>query len=252
MELNKNIENQIKNQLNSRLIEPSTQAWNRLEFMLGHVEKPKKKLPWLLIAASFIGFMFFGSLIFKLQTVTLPVVEMQRVTTVSADAVTSSSADYFKNKNGITSIVGFKPRSIALQNNINLVINRNQKSATSSQKVASNTSQLASNIQQESKSGVSINNQNQIISNYNQDISNQIVINQQTANQQMPTKNENEILASVKTKETAKTALKLNITALLAEVDGAVNNEYKENVFTKVAKNFQTLRITLSDRNNAK
>lgn len=65
MKLNNNIENQFRDKLNQRTIEPSDKAWDRLDAMLSVAEKKKPKRGWLWMAAS-IGVLFtVGSLFFK-------------------------------------------------------------------------------------------------------------------------------------------------------------------------------------------
>ena len=57
-----NLENQIEQKLNSREIQPSQMAWDRLDAMLTVAEKPKRKFPFLMIAASFLVFTTLGFL----------------------------------------------------------------------------------------------------------------------------------------------------------------------------------------------
>ena len=60
MEPNK-IENQIKEVLKNREIQPSAQAWDRLDSMLTISEKkPKSNFNWIAIAATLIGFSIVG------------------------------------------------------------------------------------------------------------------------------------------------------------------------------------------------
>ena len=69
MEPNKNLENQFRDKLNARQIEPAAAAWDRLNAMLTVTEiKPtKKKTNWLLIAAGFVGLLFSGFVIYQLR-----------------------------------------------------------------------------------------------------------------------------------------------------------------------------------------
>lgn len=62
MEQNKNIENQFREKLNQRTVEPSDKAWDRLDAMLSVTEKKKTKRNWLWIAAGLILFVTIGSL----------------------------------------------------------------------------------------------------------------------------------------------------------------------------------------------
>ncbi len=56
-----NIEKQIKEKLNQREMQPSQNAWDRLDAMLAVGEQqPKRNFKWLSIAAVFIGFTFIG------------------------------------------------------------------------------------------------------------------------------------------------------------------------------------------------
>ena len=107
-------------------------------------------------------------------------------------------------------------------------------------------------IKNRSKERVSITNQNQITVNQNQEIANQTIVNQSSTSQQVSTRNIDEILALVKPKVTSKTSLKVNPASLLSQVDIEVTTEFRENVFAKVSKNFQTVKVALAYRNNTK
>jgi hypothetical protein len=65
MKLNNNIENQFRDKLNQRTIEPSDKAWDRLDAMLSVSEKKKPKRGWLWMAASLAMLLTVGSLFFK-------------------------------------------------------------------------------------------------------------------------------------------------------------------------------------------
>jgi hypothetical protein len=56
-----NIEKQIREKLNQRTIQPSQNAWGRLDAMLTvEDQKPKRNYKWLSIAAVFVGFTLIG------------------------------------------------------------------------------------------------------------------------------------------------------------------------------------------------
>jgi hypothetical protein len=63
-----NIENQIKEKLNAREIQPSAPAWDRLDAMLSVAEtkQPRRNFTWLYVAASLL--LFFGLGFFLLNT----------------------------------------------------------------------------------------------------------------------------------------------------------------------------------------
>ncbi|RZJ64488.1 MAG: hypothetical protein EOO45_18775, partial [Flavobacterium sp.] len=66
MEPNK-LEQDFKNKLNEREIQPTPMAWDRLDAMLTVAEKKKPKRTWMYIAASFLGFLLVGTLFFRQQ-----------------------------------------------------------------------------------------------------------------------------------------------------------------------------------------
>jgi hypothetical protein len=60
MEPNK-LENKMREKLNQRTIQPSSNTWDRLDAMLSVKEqKPKRNFKWLSIAAVFVGFTLIG------------------------------------------------------------------------------------------------------------------------------------------------------------------------------------------------
>lgn len=61
------IDNQIREKLNAREIQPSAQAWDRLDAMLtvSEEKKPKKGYGWFFVAASTILFFGLGFLLFN-------------------------------------------------------------------------------------------------------------------------------------------------------------------------------------------
>jgi len=68
MKLNNNIENQFRDKLNQRTIEPSDKAWDRLDAMLSVSEKKKPKRGWLWVAASLVMLLTVGSFFFRNNT----------------------------------------------------------------------------------------------------------------------------------------------------------------------------------------
>jgi hypothetical protein len=61
------LDNQIREKLNAREIQPSAQAWDRLDAMLtvSEEKKPKKGYGWFFVAASTILFFGLGFFIFN-------------------------------------------------------------------------------------------------------------------------------------------------------------------------------------------
>lgn len=66
MEPNK-FEEEIRNKLNEREIQPSAATWTKLEGMLSAEDKPRAKFPWWYVAASVLGFLLVGTVYFSLK-----------------------------------------------------------------------------------------------------------------------------------------------------------------------------------------
>lgn len=243
MEPNK-LENQIQEKLNAREIKPSVQAWDRLDAMLTVAEnkKPKKRFSWLYIAASIIGFVFVGLLFYNQESknvntnnqTIVEVNEVEKENSKTSNVVEVLNAANYSNKNDKSSSQN------QISNNKDNLNNAKNEYKDERQLVTKSEKSLINE-------GVSIINQNQIAENQKQDIQNQPI-----ANQQVLEANNEDFLILVKPKVTTKSSFKFNSTSLLSEVNGEITTEFRENVFTKVAKNFQTVRVALAERNNTK
>ncbi len=220
------LENQIKEKLNSREIQPSAQAWDRLDAMLSVAEnkKPKRKINWLAIAAVFVGFIILGTIFIN---------KNKEITTVNENVVLETpKVDIQKKVDAVKSILKTEP--ILTENQIVV-----QKTNNPKPKIQ--------NLKHKTE-GISIikNNQNQITS----------IPESETPtiqNQKILETNSDEILLSEKAKnQIPKSTIKICASSLLSQVDGEITTEFRENVFTKVSKNFQTVKVALAERNNTK
>src|SRR5574343_85864 len=100
MEPNK-IDNQIREKLNAREIQPSAQAWDRLDAMLtvSEEKKPKKGYGWFFVAASTILFFGLGFFLFNSNETTeinnsIPIVTTinEEIDTIETNKVTKSES----------------------------------------------------------------------------------------------------------------------------------------------------------------
>ncbi len=62
------LEQEIKEKLDSRIIQPSAGSWDRLDTLLD-AEKPKAKFPWMYVAAGFVGVSFMCTVLFNVENV---------------------------------------------------------------------------------------------------------------------------------------------------------------------------------------
>ena len=113
MEPNK-IDNQIREKLNAREIQPSAQAWDRLDAMLtvSEEKKPKKGYGWFFVAASTILFFGLGFFLFN-SNETKEINNSNPIVTTINEVMDSTEA------NKINQISVEKEQSVLVQNEVN-------------------------------------------------------------------------------------------------------------------------------------
>jgi hypothetical protein len=227
MEQNK-LENEFRNKLNQREINPSENSWDRLDAMLTVAEekKPIRRYSWIYIAASIIGFAFLGTFFFT---------QSNKIGTIESNEVVIENNQNVEAKKEVLSIIPLdsKPESIAEMSEVKKV-NRNSRDANS---IIQN--QLAQNSNSDSLIPIVENSQT------NQKI-------EQLASSNRNDKSVDEMLAAVQTTSklgTSKTDVKVNPNTLLSQVDGELELSFREKVINKVNKNYQTVKVALANRN---
>lgn len=214
------LEIQIKNQLNAREINPSENAWDRLDAILTLAEKPKKRFSWLLVAASFIGFVFIATIIFK-STIISPAANEQILNkVVSNDHITTDS---------------------------NLI---NPKIVTQNeQPITQNLQPPTCNLKPSATKKVSIINHNQIaIINEKLNQKNELKINEiiiQEVNNNQLTEN----ILPENPKPISNNKISVDANKLLSQVDNEIKTEYRETVFQKISRKYQTAKTAFAERN---
>jgi hypothetical protein len=236
MEPNK-LELKIKEQLHSREIQPSEMVWSKLDAMLTAADprntenakhKPKRKFTWMYIAASFVGFLLIASVYFN-----------QRLNGIidTKKEVMIENGGEAESKKENPSVVIAKDQldevdeETAVKGN-NLVI----KTAKSREESIVNKS--ISN--QNSIAEVSINNQKFEKNSINpQSIA--VSVDELLAEVENPSKKEMQSQQNL--------MVRVNATNLLSEVDGELELSFREKVINKVSRNFQSVKVALSNRN---
>jgi len=239
-----NFEKDFRDKLNERKIEPSNKAWDRLDAMLSVAEenKPitidsnkKSKRKWFYIAASFIGFLLLGTLFFNQNknTVEVPkaVVVEKEIQKESVTKPAVNNVDSIKTETTIAEGTSrqVSEKALAKQEKINnQILNKTNKNESN---------QIA-------ESSIIIKNNQE-----KQSASNQVLINENAKNSnvdQLLETAENKVLAESSTK---KAKVKINASDLLNQVDGELELSFREKMITKVNKNFQDVKVALSNRN---
>jgi hypothetical protein len=224
MERNK-LETQFKEQLNSREIKPSEMAWDKLDAMLTVAKKPKAKFPWMYIAASVLGFLLIGTVYFG---------QNKNEIGKQKNVIVVRNSEMKKNNE--------KPSSTLNPDNEHAedIVEQNNM-ATAEKKSVKSTSILSKNNSiQNQVAEVSISNQKTEQKSIKQQ-TNTVSVDELLAAVENPSKKENKL--------SQKTAVHVNASNLLSQVDGELELSFREKVINKVSKNYQTVKVALANRN---
>ena len=248
-----NLENQIREKLNSREINPTEMAWDRLDAMLTVVEekKSKKGFSWLFIAACFLGMLTVGTLIYKLNLNDIKIeneVVNEQKKSNSNDNLNSndSSNELIINEN--VEITVDKKQQIVLQSSQNNKI-QNQNLQSKNQNLNNKT--IINQKTTEKNEIEKLNQSNEVLVQ----IENKILQNKEivTSNSNVDVSSE-ALLASVdKARKSVKQSkVTVNANNLLSQINGEINTDYRETRFQKLKRNFETVKVAVANRNNQK
>jgi ABC-type antimicrobial peptide transport system permease subunit len=233
-----NIEKQIKQKLNSRQIQPSAQAWDRLDAMLSVTEnkKTKRNYSWFYIAASIIGFVFIGILFFFNQE-TNPSIN----NTIIVETNTSNKQSSIKKQSVQDPLLQTNKASIKKQTNGLEIKNKKEAVAIAQREKQKATSQksLKTNkqfVEEQDNQALVQNSPQKIEENYKDQVSQTIVVvTSEETTIEKPTKN--------------KSKLKIDPQSLLSQVDGEIEMSFREKAIKSITKNYNEAKIALAARN---
>ncbi len=228
-------ETQIKEQLNAREIEPSSMTWDRLDAMLTIVEEKKtRRYPFLSyrnigVAASILLLVSLGLFYFsQKETVIKPennvVVDNDNSTNKINDTNKTNSnnnVNYNNNQSSSIKQVAETPIHDQLPIVNPLIIQDKEIEFQSKEVIAQNQLPKVFNPSQEIK------------------VSNSIKVN--------PT----DLLAAVDipTKSNPSTKIQVNANSLLSQVDGELDENFKEKALKRITKNYKEIKVVLQTRN---
>ena len=256
MEPNK-IEEQFKELLNSRELQPSDKAWDRLDAMLSVAEekKTKRSFGWLYIAASIIGFIFVGTLFFS-QTEEL--IDVRRNDVVLQEKEEKSSEHIIQGQSGKDILPSIQSQGVAE------VSNDNQKSKnqiTKSEGIVHCNTCPSEKVIINQKTNRNLNQiNNEKIAEFknetsiaHSEIPKTVESNKSLTDKESILKSDNNLLVSLdntaKQLANKKATIKVDAKGLLSQVDGEVEYTFREKVFTKINKNYQEIKVALVNRN---
>jgi len=235
-----NFEKDFREKLNQRKIEPSNNAWDRLDAMLSVVEekKPEKKSKrkWLYIAASFIGFLLVGTLFFNQNKNTA-----EPTKTVVVEKETEKDSITKPILNEVDSI---KTESVIAEKTSEESLNKKEKTNPEASGQISNKS-IKNESNQVAESSIVIKNNQEKQSTDNETVIAEIA-KQDNVDQLLETA-ETKILAENAVK--SKSKIKINSNNLLDQVDGELELSFREKMISKINKSYHTVKVAVENRN---
>lgn len=247
-----NIENQIREKLNSREIKPTEMAWDRLDAMLSVAEEKKTaRSPFLSsrfigIAAGVLVLVSLGLFFFNQKET---VVKPENNVVVNEEVKQNNSKQNTNSINGNTGIdnSGLEGFDEQVKQRANQQKEENKTIITQSSKSFNQNNQ---------KTTVNpIINQNKEIQFQNNEVVAQKELPVIESKKEFVSKpsavNVDDLLASVEKtpKSTPKPKVKVNANSLLSQVDGELDQTFREKVINRVSKNYQEVKVALATRN---
>ena len=239
------LENQIKEKLNSREIQPSAQAWDRLDAMLTIAEEKKTKrsffsYKFIGIAASVLVFVTLGVFFFNQKEI-----EKQSDRNVVTKEVEKDTINDTNTKNVF-------PNPVKEQ--INDVVVSSEKPKINIQQPRTNNKKSIIN-QKTTAINQFVENQSQVVVNQNQvqPQKDGVIAIKEKENLKTEIKSDEQLFKSLDkvalNATTKKSALKVDAKSLLNQVDGELDLTFREKVINSINKNYKNVKVAVSNRN---
>lgn len=234
MEPNK-LENEIREKLGKREIQPSLQAWDRLDAMLSVQESKvtKESFPWMRIAAGVVFFLGVGYFIFSSNTETTK--EDNPNVVVVDDSKSSSNKEIeTTNKDLIKS-----SETILDEKNLPIVYSESKSSALKNDRNAEelkknhNDETLHTPINRSEIAYIDVKNEEKTFEN---------------KTEEKNISESKQVIAEVKT-STEKPKLKIDPNSLLDQVDGEIQLTFRQKVMKTVTKGYKETKEAVASRN---
>lgn len=250
-----NLENNIREKLESRELKPSAEAWKKLESQLDKKQPKKRKLLWYYVAASFVGLLILSSILFDQNNL----VENQKL--VNSDLKQNN----IENETEISSEVSNK---VQLSTEDTFRKSFQQKNNTDN-KINPIPPKKGSNVDQLIRSSEVIAE----VSPYETEPTNKPVIS--IEEDALINKKVHEVAATIKSMQNNNSEVtveeieallnnarrdiqvqsilqdpKVDAMALLEEVEWELDRSFRDKVFDALGEGFQKIRFAISERNN--
>jgi acetyl/propionyl-CoA carboxylase alpha subunit len=229
-------------------MQPSAQAWDKLDAMLSEHEnkKPKRNFKWLYMAASIIGFVFVGLYLFNEEKATI------NNNSTHQTVVNTTDENFNQSQNAIVN------KEASVTTNILEVKSSIKKRTVISEKV--NQSKVAVSEKNNSKKTSIVKDEiKQLLTSQKPERETELVVNQSEKEKNIENKtnsdqialvssnNENRAIENVKPPK--KETIKIDPKTLLSEVDGEIRLSFRQKVMKEVAQKFPIVKEALVNRN---
>lgn len=235
-----NIEKQIREKLNTREIQPSAQAWDRLDAMLSVAEekKTKRSFGWLYIAASILVFATVGTFLYNQENQIHPTHNVAGNDTVTNTNNTKATTPIQEKVNEIST-------PIAPSQELAQTEKSNPNPTTNTNKTITNQKTTATQVQ-------NTNWQNQatgIINQKQEEITATHPKSEETISPKAITVNP-ELLAMASNEKSSSSRVRVNANNLLSEVDTETETmTFKGRIIKGVSKNYKEVKEAIASRN---
>lgn len=218
-----NIENQIREKLTQREIQPSAKAWDRLDAMLSVEEqKPKRNFKWLSIAAIFMGFTLIG--IFMMN-----------------------------NENSVKNAIPSNP--IVLENEIKLIEKEVVTEVENKLQVVKEEKAIVYQPKKIEKPSTEINPKKDFLLD-NHSKNEEVIVENQSKALTNKYINAESLLAEIETGEkieipniSKKPSVKVDANVLLSSAEKEVEETFRDKVIQSINKKYNSVKTTLANRN---
>lgn len=220
-----NLDNQIKSKLNTREIQPSSQAWDRLDAMLTVSEnkKSKKGYGWFFAAAAVVLFFGLGFFIFNQNEA--PKINNSIPVVTSVEEV----IDSIETKK-INQISVEKEQPILVQNENNFSTTQTNKKSEGSKELLKKEHILEGNNTPNSQLPTP---------SFQHPSPEKLLVEVPVNQKEIPSDKKNSV----------KSKIKIDAASLLSTVEKELDENHKETTLEKLTKKFQDAKSALANRN---
>ena len=220
-----NIENQIKEKLNQREIQPSQNAWDRLDAMLSVEEqKPKRNFKWLSIAAIFVGFTLIGIFMMNKEN--------------SVENVIPSNAIVLENETKIIE----NESTPALKNNFLEKIEHKAEVHQSTKKTDQPSAEI--NPKKDFLLDNQVKREEAIVENQRNESTNKYISGESLL-EEIEKGEKFEVSTILK-----KPTVKVDANSLLSSAETEVNETFRDNIIESLNKKYNSVKSAFANRNN--